>query len=327
MKKFLNSKDKSALATLIGLCSDRLVVYSVIFLKIYIILILEVLIGKPSKGFVKYLEIAIARFLSGISADDPHFVRSNPSVYFITKLVESVFKRYREHPQYKLSLEILQFDVATSRQYKIADSFSDFLINKDPHGNDTDIYYFIALFEGYFHFVIQRNRRFKLARNIVKTNNVGTILAVLCPEDPEGFFSNDNDKGNIRHTYNNLRNNNRMVVDDDLADKYVEIIVNETDFWSFIFEHNHKDLLCVFEEACLNRVKEVKEFYISNLGVIEAEGDRAYAKGDYVRAKKLYESFIRTSERYRSAIGITRSYKYTSIKGRLKWLECQVNTN
>ena len=325
MKQFLNRKNKSVLTTLIGLCSDLLLVYPDEISKIYNILILEVLIGKPSKGFVKYLEVAIARLLSGISADDPHFVRDASSVYLITKLVESVFKMYREHTRYKYPLELLHFDVITSGKYKMADSFSDFLINKDPHRKDTDICLFIALSESYFSFVKQRNRRFKLARNMVKTNDVGTILAVLYPEDPEGFFIND--KGNIYQTYYNLRNNNRMVVDDDLADKYVEIIVNEIDFWSYIFEHNEGEYFWTFKEGFLDRVKEVKDFYISNLDVVEAEGKRAYAKGDYVRAKKMYESFIRASERYRSAIGITRSYKYTSTKKMLKWLECQVNTN
>ena len=327
MKQFLNRKNKSALATLTSLCSDLLLVYPDEISKIYNILILEVLIGKPSKGFVKYLEVAIARLLSGIDADNLRFVRDASSVYLITKLVESVFKRYREHTRYKYPLELLHFDVITNGKYNMADSFSDFLINKDPHRKDTDICLFIALSESYFSFVKQRNRRFKLARNMVKTNDVGTILAVLCPEDPEGFFSNDNDKGNIRHTYNNLRNNNRMVVDDDLADKYVEIIVNEIDFWSYIFEHNEGEYFWTFKEGFLDRVKEVKDFYISNLDVVEAEGKRAYAKGDYVRAKKMYESFIRASERYRSAIGIKRSYKYTSTKKMLKWLECQVNTN
>ena len=325
MKQFLNRKNKSVLTTLTSLCSDLLLVYPDEISKIYNILILEVLIGKPSKGFVKYLEVAIARLLSGIDADNLRFVRDASSVYLITKLVESVFKRYREHTRYKYPLELLHFDVIISGKYNMTDSFSDFLINKDPHRKDTDICLFIALSESYFSFVKQRNRRFKLARNMVKTNDVGTILAVLYPEDPEGFFIND--KGNIYQTYYNLRNNNRMVVDDDLADKYVEIIVNEIDFWSYIFEHNEGEYFWTFEEGFSDRVKEVKEFYISNLGVIEAEGDRAYAKGDYVRAKKMYESFIRASERYRSAIGITRSYKYTSTKKMLKWLECQVNTN
>ncbi len=325
MKQFLNRKNKSALTTLTSLCSDLLLVYSDEISKIYNILILEVLIGKPSKGFVKYLEVAIARLLSRIDADNLRFVRDASSVYLITKLVESVFKRYREHTRYKYPLELLHFDVIISGKYNMADSFSDFLINKDPHRKDTDICLFIALSESYFSFVKQRNRRFKLARNMVKTNDVGTILAVLYPEDPEGFFIND--KGNIYQTYYNLRNNNRMVVDDDLADKYVEIIVNEIDFWSYIFEHNEGEYFWTFEEGFSDLVKEVKDFYISNLDVVDAEGKRAYAKGDYVRAKKMYESFIRASERYRSAIGITRSYKYTSTKKMLKWLECQVNTN
>ena len=325
MKQFLNRKNKSALTTLTSLCSDLLLVYSDEISKIYNILILEVLIGKPSKGFVKYLEVAIARLLSRIDADNLRFVRDASSVYLITKLVESVFKRYREHTRYKYPLELLHFDVIISGKYNMADSFSDFLINKDPHRKDTDICLFIALSESYFSFVKQRNRRFKLARNMVKTNDVGTILAVLYPEDSEGFFIND--KGNIYQTYYNLRNNNRMVVDDDLADKYVEIIVNEIDFWSYIFEHNEGEYFWTFEEGFSDLVKEVKDFYISNLDVVDAEGKRAYAKGDYVRAKKMYESFIRASERYRSAIGITRSYKYTSTKKMLKWLECQVNTN
>ena len=325
MKQFLNRKNKSALTTLTSLCSDLLLVYSDEISKIYNILILEVLIGKPSKGFVKYLEVAIARLLSRIDADNLRFVRDASSVYLITKLVESVFKRYREHTRYKYPLELLHFDVIISGKYNMADSFSDFLINKDPHRKDTDICLFIALSESYFSFVKQRNRRFKLARNMVKTNDVGTILAVLYPEDSEGFFIND--KGNIYQTYYNLRNNNRMVVDDDLADKYVEIIVNEIDFWSYIFEHNEGEYFWTFEEGFSDLVKEVKDLHISNLDVVDAEGKRAYTKGDYVRAKKMYESFIRASERYRSAIGITRSYKYTSTKKMLKWLECQVNTN
>ena len=185
MKQFLNRKNKSALATLTSLCSDLLLVYPDEISKIYNILILEVLIGKPSKGFVKYLEVAIARLLSGIDADNLRFVRDASSVYLITKLVESVFKRYSEHTRYKYPLELLHFDVITSGKYNMADSFSDFLINKDPHRKDTDICLFIALSESYFSFVKQRNRRFKLARNMVKTNDVGTILAVLCPEDPE----------------------------------------------------------------------------------------------------------------------------------------------
>ena len=71
----------------------------------------------------------------------------------------------------------------------------------------------------------------------------------------------------------------------------------------------------------MNREKEVKTFYLSDLEVIEAEGDKAVAKGDYVRATKMFESFIRASDRYRSAVGITRSYRYSIVKERIKWLK------
>lgn len=237
---------------------------------------------------------------------------NNPAtIYLEFRLIKSIYNDYLDVTGNVQPLsEFLSYFDGINLQ--LTEKLKDYAPYKNMNTNQKFLYRRCAIksvLNSYSLFINERNRRYKKIYALDEGRNFTDYYSPYSRPASLTFY-NTVFFNKITEVFLGLNVPlNKM----ELSTVYVKIIKTELDFWYNVINENYSS------ESW--KCAAVTGLYYYNLLVIEAEADRALAKGDTERAMQLYKMFLEVSDEYREIKDIARSYAYASVKGKLKKLE------